>query len=257
MFEAKDENSPYSLEPGESIVVTIGNLDALAPGVSFSCNELVCGVSLCVRGKALAGKKDGTRYTRSTFAEEVNCSTKPCGDLAMLYCTYSQGGFGAGPQGNNPATLLLDAAFPYPVGLCGLSFPDQPSIEAYLPHGGTPGPIGNPSGGGALAGQVLTAKLNMIVFDNHLTVDGCCTQDGLPGVAFRDLVLCLPAAPLSGLNGMTVGAAVLAAESALCTGTLPAGVASFGDLAAIVEQLNLNFHGESGTCVDNGGLCAP
>jgi len=256
-FQTTPGASPYSLGPGESIVVTIGNLEKLGKKVPDLCNDVTCGKQFCFRAKAFKGKIGKTSWKRSKFSDDLHCDTAPCTQLVSLYCTYSQGGFGGTPQGSNPATLLQNPDFPYPVMMCNLSFPDQASIEAYLPHGGQPGPITNPSGGGSLAGQILTAKLNMIVFDLGKTVDDCCTQSGLFGFSLAQLELCFPDGSLDGLNGLSVAAAVSAAESALCTGVLPAGIASFGDLTAIMDQLNLNFHSERDVCQDNGVLCLP
>ncbi|MHC4845559.1 MAG: hypothetical protein ACYTCU_05300 [Planctomycetota bacterium] len=256
-FPATPGASPYSLGPGESVVVTIGNIETLGKKVSDLCNDVNCGQQFCFRTKAYKGKIGKQAYKRSPWSDDLHCATAPCTQLVGLYCTYSQGGFGGTPQGSNPATLLQNPDFPYPVTMCNLSFPDQASIEAYLPKGGQPGVITNPSGGGSLAGQILTAKLNMIVFDLGKTVDDCCTQSGLFGFSFAQLELCFPDGSLDGLNGMSVADAVAAAETALCTGVLPPDVASFGDLAAIMDQLNLNFHSERDVCQDNGVLCLP
>ncbi len=256
-FEPKTENSPYAMGPYWQTVVTIGNLDTSNPEITTNCPEaLKCGTGYCFRVKALGGKDESVTIPRSPYTADLQCSTDPCGELALGYCSYSPGGFGAPPNGNNPATLLLAPNFPYPVTVCDLTFVDHASIEAYLPHGGQPGPIEGDSAGGSLAGQVLAAKLNMIVFDLGLHAEACCTQTGSHGVSFRNLRLCFGDGLLSGLDGLTVGQAVEAAENALCTGQLPAGVSGFGDLTAIVEQINLNFHGET-TCIDNGNLCLP
>ena len=254
-FKPQADNSPYGLGPWWQVVVTLGNLDTSNPEIKTNCPDLTCGTTYCFRIKALAGANGKVRFERSDFAE-VQCTTEPCGEFGLDYCSYSQGGFGAPPNGSNPATLLLDPAFPYPVALCSLTFPDQASIEAYLPHGGKPGPISNDAAGGSLAGQVLTARLNMLVSATHLHVETCCTQLGANGLPLGSLKLCFGDGPLGGLNGLTVAQAVDEAEEALCTGVLPAGVASFGDLASIVEQINLNFHGDT-TCTDNGHLCLP
>ncbi|MCX6358661.1 MAG: carboxypeptidase regulatory-like domain-containing protein [Armatimonadetes bacterium] len=89
------------------------------------------------------------------------------------YTTYTQGGWGAKPSGNNPGALLA-AKFCRVYGSCGvtiggcktLRFTSASAIEAFLPQGGTARALScsavNPTGQlGVLAGQVLAMRLNI------------------------------------------------------------------------------------------------
>ena len=89
------------------------------------------------------------------------------------YTTYTQGGWGSKPSGNNPGALLA-AKFCRVYGSCGvtiggcktLRFTSASAIEAFLPQGGTARALScsavNPTGQlGVLAGQVLAMRLNI------------------------------------------------------------------------------------------------
>jgi hypothetical protein len=91
------------------------------------------------------------------------------------YTTYTQGGWGASPSGNNPGALLL-AKFAAVYGSVGyvqigstkyLRFTSASSIERFLPAGGTANKLTatatNPksSAAGVFAGQVLALQLSV------------------------------------------------------------------------------------------------
>ncbi|MEI6499964.1 MAG: hypothetical protein WCP21_02935, partial [Armatimonadota bacterium] len=90
------------------------------------------------------------------------------------FTTYTQGGWGSKPSGNNPGKLLstnFAAVFPTGVRLGtpnGVTFTSAKQIEDFLPQGGTPGvwttnqtlPINN-STAGVFAGQVLAMELSV------------------------------------------------------------------------------------------------
>jgi len=112
------------------------------------------------------------------------------------YCTYTQGGWGSDPQGNNPGMLLqkhFGKVYPYgvEVGIPGDSgysmiFTSSEAINAYLPAGGVPGQLDQDltdptdSSSGVFGGQVLALKLNVDFSDKGIT----------PGGVLGDLVLC-------------------------------------------------------------------
>jgi hypothetical protein len=101
-------------------------------------------------------------------------------------CTYTQGGWGSTPHGNNPGQILSsNFSTVYPGGFVeiggnaldslapwGLRFTSAAAIGAFLPHGGTAaaltalnGDTVNPTGGpgtfgGVFGGQVLALQLN-------------------------------------------------------------------------------------------------
>ena len=90
------------------------------------------------------------------------------------YTTYTQGGWGANPTGNNPAALLASKfATVYPLGYVRiggartLTFTSAAAINVFLPAGGTASTLSasatNPvtSSAGVFAGQVLALQLSV------------------------------------------------------------------------------------------------
>jgi len=91
-------------------------------------------------------------------------------------CTYTQGGWGSTPHGNNPG-WLLESNFNSVYlggsvtigGTQSLTFESAAAIKDYLPMGGTPSaltssavnPTDRSNGGGSFAGQVLALQLNV------------------------------------------------------------------------------------------------
>jgi len=160
------------------------------------------------------------------------------GDL----CTFTQGGWGAGCNGNNPGCARNDAfaaAFPSglligdPDGLDGATdgfaavWTTSLAIENFLPGGGTGGQLTadatNPTStaAGVLAGQLVAVKLDLGIA-------------GLPG----DLRFVSCVAPELELK--TIDEVVAIADAAVASGTLPAGV-SFSDLTDALTAVNENF----------------
>ncbi len=181
------------------------------------------------------------------------------------FVTFTQGGWGAPPNGNNPGMLLqnnFNTVFPtcpsastaptasaancVTIGLVGgsgkfLRFTSAGAIRNFLPAGGKPKALtasaNNPttSAAGVLAGQVLALKLSASFSSAGITTPG------LPGL---EIVSGNP------LAGCTVTKALAAADKALGGGGLPAGV-SFSQLNDIITHLNENY--DNGT-TDNGYL---
>jgi hypothetical protein len=151
------------------------------------------------------------------------------------FTTYTQGGWGATPNGNNPAKLLQNKfAQVYPGGSVSIGgtkklfFTSSTAIKNFLPAGGTAGVLTatatNPtsSSAGVFAGQVLAMQLNLD-FSN-----AGVTKPGLGSLMYQ---------------GFTVAAIMEAANAVLGGNT--AILATYGlsvaDLNAIIDAFNRNF----------------
>lgn len=168
--------------------------------------------------------------------------------VATGYSTYTQGGWGSKPSGNNPGALLRDNfAQVYPIGFVKvggtktLKFTSQKAIQVFLPQGSKPNVLlatrTNPTGSasGVFGGQVLALRLS-VDFSNS----------GVTKAGLGDLILVT--GPLA---GYTVDG-VLALANTVLGGTksaLPAGV-TVSKLNAVVDAINNNF--DNGT--NNGYL---
>ena len=157
-------------------------------------------------------------------------------------CTYTQGGWGGTPHGNNPASIL-QANFPgvFPsgveVGIPGaagfsMTFSSSGAVGAYLPAGGTANPLNadlsNPtsSSSGVYGGQVLALQLNVSM--GTVTVP-------LAGTPFGLLVL---HGTGTSLDGMTVAAVAAVANAVLGGAPLPVDytVSGMNDLATNLNE---------------------
>jgi len=157
------------------------------------------------------------------------------------YCSYTQGGWGAPPNGSNPAQKLADNFdFVYPADLFvgtgyEMAFSAASNVQAYLPAGGTAGALTaslvNPtsSSAGVFGGQVTALRINVDLNDAGII-------DGFDGT-FSVLVL---TGTGGSLDGSTVAEILAAAEMALGGGPLPGGY-SYSDLNYLVDQLNNAF----------------
>jgi len=164
---------------------------------------------------------------------------------SCAYCSYTQGGYGANPQGHNPG-VLLHTHFPavYPsgveVGIPGaggysMLFTSASAVTVFLPQGGTPGVLTsdlvNPttSPAGVFGGQVLTLQINV-----DFSAAGIPDEMQCP---MGNLVLCDTG---TSLDGLTVSQILAIANSVLGGGTLPPGftVSTLNDL---VTRLNEAF----------------
>jgi hypothetical protein len=156
------------------------------------------------------------------------------------YSTYTIGGWGAPPNGNNIASKLK-ANFPtlYPSGVVvggnkSMKFTKAVAIEAYLPDGSTPGvltaTVANPltTSAGVFGSQVLALRLNLD-FSNAGILK--------PGLANLKITAGHPLAGLTVLQVLAIANAVLGGNLS----QLPAGM-SVADLNAVVDALNNNFH---------------
>ncbi|MEZ4798253.1 MAG: hypothetical protein R2809_00455 [Flavobacteriales bacterium] len=153
--------------------------------------------------------------------------------------TQTQGGWGANPNGNNPAVYLyanFDSAFPNGLTIgCNntLTLTSAPAITAFLPSGSTPsalpaGSMTNPGGTyhNVLAGQLVAATLNA-------TFDAYDSSFGSSDSQSQDLIIA------SGtFQGMTVSELLQIANETIggCNTSY-----SFSQVNAALTAFNENF----------------
>jgi hypothetical protein len=164
------------------------------------------------------------------------------------FCTYTQGGWGSRPSGNNPGSILAnnfddvyDEQGYVQVGYTGtggktMHFSSAPFVDRYLPAGGTPNKLtfnypNNPTTttSGVFGGQVLALQLN-VDFNDAEIIDGA---DGSIG----GLRLCNTG---TSLDGETLRGILTKANVALGGGSLPTGY-TYATLNDLVTKLNEAF----------------
>jgi hypothetical protein len=164
------------------------------------------------------------------------------------FTTYTQGGWGAKPAGNNPGKILQDnwtrvfgeGSFSVGGDKYNLTFTSSAAVEAFLPQGGQAGVLKasatNPtrSAAGVFAGQAVALSLSVAMSDAGVT------RSNLAGLKLAS----------GKLAGQTVAAVLQMCNTALNGGALPDGV-TLSDLNSIVDSINNNF--DNGT-VDKGYL---
>jgi len=183
------------------------------------------------------------------------------------FCTYTQGGWGAEPHGNNVGQLLhtyFDTVYPgqvLEVGIAGaggysMLFQDAGTVQsyqyitAYLPGTSTPGPLTqdyiNPTAtsSGVFGGQVTALQLNV-----DFSAAGKMPQTGSTVVGA--LKLCNTG---TSLDGQTVAQVLAAANTALGGGALPAGF-DHSTLNGLVDNLNKGFDNCNPTDWAQTNLC--
>ena len=160
-------------------------------------------------------------------------------------CTFTQGGWGASPNGHNPAQLLADNfATVYPSGVeigipggAGFSmiFTSSTAIGNYLPAGGPPNVLNADlvdtasSSSGVFGGQVLALQLNV-----DFSAAGLPHSDDQN---IGDLKLCNTG---TSLDGMTISQILAVANTALGGGGLPSGF-TISELNDLITDLNESF----------------
>ncbi len=166
------------------------------------------------------------------------------------YCSFTQGGWGAPPNGDNPGKRLRNNfSSVYPSGICEIGLPgsagysikfnSSSAIQAFLPSGGTPAVLNadllNPlsCSAGVFAGQVLALKLN---------VDFASFFAGGSAGSFGDLVNNDPSSPYFGRTVRSILALCNAALGGSNTGY------SYSSLNTMADTLNQSFD----NCVANG-----
>ena len=173
-----------------------------------------------------------TAVVSNTVTTTITAAPKP-------YTTYTQGGWGANPSGNNPG-MLLSSKFStvYGSGYVQIGgtrtarFTSAAAVAAFLPQGGTANvfsaSIVNPtsSPAGVFAGQVLALRLS-VDFSN-----AGVTRSGLGSLRVRS----------GKLAGYRVSQVIALANTVIggTTSALPSGV-SLSDLNGIVDAINNNF----------------
>jgi len=166
------------------------------------------------------------------------------------FCTYTQGGWGADCEGNNPG-CIRDQNFGTVYGAAGLVVGAHPfaagfpysiwlktanAVRIYLPAGGTPKKLNkdytNPTttNSGSFGGQTTSTHLN-VDFDDAGVL---ASIDPIP---LGDLII--SSGPFA---GMTVRAFLALAESVLSGGPTPAGK-TLSQINNTLDAINNNFDG--------------
>src|SRR5581483_11178100 len=115
--------------------------------------------------------------------DTATCTITVSGNIAAgQFTTYTQGGWGASPSGNNPGALLqANFTAVYPAGSVSigggykLTFTAASKIATFLPAGGTPNKLYSSatdpanSAAGSLAGQVLALQLSVDFSNKGIT----------------------------------------------------------------------------------------
>jgi hypothetical protein len=240
-----NSNASLGVAYSSSLKVTGGSSPYTYSIVSGS---LPTGLTLNTTTGAITGTPiaSGTyTFTSKVVDANGNSDTATCTILVKgtipsgAYVTYTQGGWGAGPAGNNPGTLLANnwtkvygSAGVSIGGTYKLKFTSSTAIDAFLPQGSTAGALTanatNPttSNGGVFAGQVLALQLSVDFSNKGLTRSGLASLKVASG-------------PLA---GQTVAQVLAIANSVLGGGALPSGV-TLSQLNDIVDAINNNFDG--------------
>jgi hypothetical protein len=175
-------------------------------------------------------------------------------------CTYTPGGWGARPQGNNAAAILKNnfgSVFPtgIEIGIAGAGgfsakFTTAKAVENFLPAGGIPGVLTSDStnplttAAGVFAGHVLALTINVAM----------SAAGKIPDGPIGDLELCNFG---GSLDGKTISQVLADANFVLGGGALGPDYASVSDLNNLLELLNEAFD----NCVASewalGHLCEP
>jgi hypothetical protein len=189
----------------------------------------------------------------------VHLTAESCVDVGAVpdtdikagdFTGFTQGGWGAPVNGNNPGTVLHNNfAAVYPNGLeigvggagYSMKFTSAAAITAFLPQGGTPkkltADLVNPTSSiaGVFGGQVLALRLN-VGFSAAGVTQGA-------GGALGSLKL---TGTGTSLDGLTVDQILAVCETALGGGALPADY-TIANLNALATELNEAF--DNGTVV--------
>jgi hypothetical protein len=139
--------------------------------------------------------ENSTSTTITTTTSTVKPTTTtiipvvPCASSSA--CTYTQGGWGAKPSGNNPGKLLSDnwatitgGTLQVGSGRYSIRFTSAKAVENYLPAGGRGALLSrnytNPTStsSGVLGGQLTALKLNVLASDARVTGNGTSVRLG-------------------------------------------------------------------------------
>jgi hypothetical protein len=154
------------------------------------------------------------------------------------YKTYTQGGWGAKPSGNNPGKFLRDNfsrvyrnGYVVIGGTKTIKLTSAYAVEKFLPQGSTPAKLAysyiNPTHQiTVLAGQVLALRLNVDFSTAGLTRTGLGNLTVVSGE----------------LAGRTVNQVLSLANTVLGGGSLPSGL-TLSELNSVLTKINENFDG--------------
>ncbi|MGA1874963.1 MAG: hypothetical protein ACMUIA_05110 [bacterium] len=209
-------------------------------------------IGFCEITREAEASPGGTKNIGKAFVKDLGEQTDPAwyktrGEAG--YCTYTQGGWGSKPAGQNPGRILAncfdtvyDPNIPEFVEVgdpnnYSMVFTSAEAIRAYLPAGGDPNSLDkdytNPTANnssGVFGGQVLALQLN-VDFKSRGT-------DCMEGNDLGDLYLCNYD---TDLDGMTVAEILAMANDALGGGGLPEEFSSFSQLNDLVDELNKSY----------------
>lgn len=174
-----------------------------------------------------------TLATSSSSNRTIDFGYKPIPSRPLT--TYTMGGWGSSPCGNNPGTLLArNFATVFPNGLTvgggkTLKFTSARGIENFLPCGGTAAKLQqsyiNPTTKlGVLAGQVVALRLGVSFSNAGVTAGGLANATFVSGK----------------FAGQSVGQVLALAEAALGGAPLPPGI-SYADLSNACALVNENY----------------
>jgi hypothetical protein len=189
-------------------------------------------------------------FAGRTTIDQVWCDTADVSSLGdgfpmCVACTFTQGGWGASPNGHNPAMLLADNfATVYPsgveVGIPGgggfsMIFNSSTAVMNYLPAGGPPSilnadlidPLSSSSG--VFGGQVLALQIN---------IDFAAA--GLPHDDDQDISVLTLCNTGTSLDGLTLAQILAVANTVLGGGALPAGFTA-STLNDMITDINESF----------------
>ncbi|MDD1653198.1 MAG: hypothetical protein LUQ64_01495, partial [Methanomicrobiales archaeon] len=251
-FSLKDADPPndQALPPG-----SYGVTETVPDG--WDLTKLVCddpdgGTSVNLAGATATIDLDAGETVTCTFTDREELAEKtftltipqtcPPGFEDGMYVTYTMGGWGAPPAGNNVGQLLADnfatvyasdvvVGIPDP-GDFSMKFTAAHDIEAYLPAGGPASkltsdhlnPVSTESG--VFGGQVLALQLAVDFSDGGVLPPG-----------LGDLVYVKPG---DSLDGKTIREILAAANTALGGGALPVGY-DYAQLSSLIAQINEGF----------------
>lgn len=179
-----------------------------------------------------------TLATNSSSNLTIDFGFVPPEVCAKSLLTYTQGGWGSTPRGNNPGAFLTkNFSSVYPYGFVGIGstsrylvFTSAAAVSNFLPQGGTPGVLTgsatNPSSSkaGVLAGQVLALQLNVDFSNSGRTSAGLGAKKAGSG-------------PLA---GKTVKEILALGNSVISGGALPSGL-TLSKLNEVLTAINENY----------------
>jgi len=234
------------LSAGESLTLTFNATAPCASG-AYAWTTAVYQDTLSQSGAVQPGTPYSLVGSQPSLEVSGGCSTQL---LPGQYCSYSQGGWGAPPHGDNPGQILSsNFVSVYTSGLTvgsgnWMHFTSAAAIQAYLPAGGTPGVLTGmltdptSASAGVYGGQVLALRLN-VDLNKASIISG--TGGSIGSLKLKGTG--------TSLDGQTVSSILTVAEAVLGGAPLPAGYSALANLSTLVANLNEAF--------ENGGNCIP